>query len=64
MDGVGNLKLIEVGVIVIALGLFAWWQLRDIKRAKEKTAAERAASQSADRTAKPSSSPTNEPPKT
>jgi predicted negative regulator of RcsB-dependent stress response len=38
MNDVNNLKLIEVGVIVAALGLFAWWQLRDVKRAQQKSA--------------------------
>lgn len=37
MTEVGNLKWIEVGVLVLAGGLFVWWQLRDVRQAQEQT---------------------------
>jgi hypothetical protein len=42
MNDVNSLKLIEAGAILLALGLFAWWQLRDVKRAQQNSSAERA----------------------
>lgn len=35
------LKLVEVGAVLFAGVAFAWWQLRDIKRAQRKTEEER-----------------------
>jgi hypothetical protein len=37
------LKLIEGGVLLVALVAFAWWQLRDVQRAQDQSARERAA---------------------
>ncbi len=37
MTEVGNLKWIEVGVLLLAGGLFVWWQLRDVRQAQEQT---------------------------
>ena len=37
MTEVGNLKWIEVGVLVLAGGLFVWWQLRDVRQAQEQS---------------------------
>ncbi len=41
------LKLIEVLVLAAAVGLFAWWQLRDVKREQEKSARAREAEKQA-----------------
>ena len=41
MSEVNSLKLLEVGLLVLAGGLFVWWQLRDISRARAKSRAER-----------------------
>ena len=41
MSEVNSLKLLEVGLLVLAGGLFIWWQLRDISRAQAKSRAER-----------------------
>ena len=41
MSEVNSLKLLEVGLLVLAGGLFVWWQLRDISRAQAKSRAER-----------------------
>jgi uncharacterized protein HemX len=37
MSEVGPLKWIEVGVLVLAGGLFVWWQLRDVRQAQEQS---------------------------
>lgn len=34
MTEVGSLKWIEVSVLVLAGGLFVWWQLRDVRQAQ------------------------------
>lgn len=44
---VGNLKWIEVSVLVLAGGLFVWWQLRDVRQAQEQSRQQR---QSLDKT--------------
>jgi uncharacterized membrane protein YccC len=36
------LKLLEVGVLLLALSLFVWWQFRDLERARQATARQRA----------------------
>jgi hypothetical protein len=41
------LKLLEAGTLLAALGLFVWWQLRDLKRAAAETARKRAQSEDA-----------------
>jgi predicted negative regulator of RcsB-dependent stress response len=38
-----SLKLVEVLLLLAAGVLFAWWQFRDIRRAQEQSARERAA---------------------
>ena len=47
MSEVGALKFVEVGVLLLAGGLFVWWQLRDVRRAQEKSRAEREAAANA-----------------
>ena len=42
MSQTNLLKLLEVGVLLLALGVFVWWQMRDLKRARQATARERA----------------------
>jgi len=42
MSQTNLLKLLEVGALLLALGLFVWWQMRDLKRAREATARQRA----------------------
>lgn len=44
------IKLLEVGGLLLALGLFVWWQFRDLERARQATARQRAleAAQAAD----------------
>lgn len=37
MTEVGILKWIEVGVLVLAGGLFVWWQLRDVRQAQQQS---------------------------
>lgn len=37
MSEVGSLKWIEVGALVLAGGLFVWWQLRDVRQAQEQS---------------------------
>jgi predicted negative regulator of RcsB-dependent stress response len=37
MTEVGSLKWIEVGVLLLAGGLFVWWQLRDVRQAQEQS---------------------------
>jgi hypothetical protein len=39
MTEVGSLKWIEVVLLLAAGGLFVWWQLRDLRRAKEESRA-------------------------
>ena len=41
MTEVGQLKWIEVGVLLLAGGLFVWWQLRDVRQAQEKSRRQR-----------------------
>lgn len=36
------LKLLEAGILLLALGVFVWWQMRDLKRARQATARQRA----------------------
>ncbi|MEX1167168.1 MAG: hypothetical protein WEK74_09935 [Hydrogenophaga sp.] len=36
------IKLLEVGVLLLALGVFVWWQFRDLERARQATARQRA----------------------
>jgi hypothetical protein len=31
------LKMVEVGVLLVAVIAFAWWQLRDVKRAQARS---------------------------
>jgi len=42
MSQTNLLKLLEVGVLLLALGVFVWWQMRDLKRARQTTERERA----------------------
>ena len=35
MTEVGSLKAIEVLLLLAAGGLFVWWQMRDLRRARE-----------------------------
>ena len=37
MSEVGDLKWIEAGLLLVAGVAFGWWQLRDVKRAREET---------------------------
>jgi hypothetical protein len=32
-------KLFEAGTLLVGLVVFAWWQLRDLRKAKDKSAA-------------------------
>jgi len=41
------LKLVEVGVLVCAGALFVWWQMRDLRIAREQTRQQRLAEQAA-----------------
>jgi len=41
MSDTALLKLVEVGVLVLALVAFVFWQMRDLKRAREETARQR-----------------------
>jgi hypothetical protein len=41
MTEVGALKWIEVVLLLAAGGLFVWWQMRDLRRAKEEFRARR-----------------------
>lgn len=36
------IKLLEVGGLLLALGAFVWWQFRDLERARQATARQRA----------------------
>ena len=45
MSQVGDLKLIEVGVLVLAGGLFVWWQLRDVRQAQQQARRQRSAAE-------------------
>jgi hypothetical protein len=42
-----SLKLVEVGVLVCAGVLFVWWQMRDLRIAREQTRQKRLAEQAA-----------------
>ena len=41
------IKLLEVGGLLLALGLFVWWQFRDLERARQATARQATARQRA-----------------
>lgn len=43
MNEVGSWKFLEAGLLLLAGGLFVWWQLRDVSRAQAQTRAEREA---------------------
>ena len=45
MSEVGSLKWIEVSVLVLAGGLFVWWQLRDVRQAQEQSRKKRIAAE-------------------
>ncbi len=45
MSEVGALKFVEAGALLLAGGAFAWWQLRDVRRAQERSRAERLAAE-------------------
>jgi hypothetical protein len=42
-----SLKVVEVVVLVCAGGLFVWWQMRDLRIARENTRQQRLAEQAA-----------------
>ena len=42
MSQTNLLKLLEAGALLLALLAFVWWQMRDLKRAREATAKQRA----------------------
>lgn len=44
MSDTNALKLLEAGALLLALALFVWWQLRDLKKAAAETARKRAQS--------------------
>jgi predicted negative regulator of RcsB-dependent stress response len=48
MTEVGSYKWVEVLVLLAAGGGFVWWQFRDLKRAKQESAARRQAAGQAD----------------
>lgn len=58
----GDLPLILIEVVLVFGGVlaFGWWQLRDVRRAREKTAADKAAAHL--QAAKSSSDPPAPPP--
>lgn len=41
MSEVGDLKLIEAGLLLAAGIAFGWWQLRDVKRAQKASRTQR-----------------------
>ena len=41
MSDTNALKLLEAGTLLVALVLFVWWQLRDLKKATAETARKR-----------------------
>jgi hypothetical protein len=41
MSDTALLKAVEVGGLIAALAAFVWWQMRDLKAARERTARER-----------------------
>lgn len=45
MSEVGSLKWIEVSVLVLAGGVFVWWQLRDVRQAQEQSRKKRIAAE-------------------
>ncbi len=62
--GSENLPLILIEVVLVFGGvlLFGWWQLRSVRRDREKAAAERAARQAAARQAEPDAATERQPP--
>ncbi len=42
MTEVGSWKWLEVGVLLVAVVAFAWWQLRDVSRAQARSREEKA----------------------
>lgn len=42
MSETNLLKLLEAGALLLALGVFVWWQMRDLERARQATARQRA----------------------
>jgi len=57
MSQTNLLKLLEVGVLLLALGVFVWWQMRDLKQAREATARQRAMEATPAATSHPSNAP-------
>jgi hypothetical protein len=45
VSGVGDYKFIEAALLLAAGVAFGWWQLRDLKRAREETRRRREAEQ-------------------
>ena len=52
-----SLKFVEVLIIVCAGALFVWWQLRDLRLAREKTRKQREVAEAAQLTDKASEAP-------
>ncbi len=52
-----SLKFVEVLIIVCAGALFVWWQLRDLRLARDKTRKQREAAAAAQLTDKASEAP-------
>ena len=48
MTEIGSLKWIEVSVLVLAGGLLVWWQLRDVRKAQERSRQQRLAAEARD----------------
>jgi len=42
MSQTNLLKLLEAGILLLALGVFVWWQMRDLKHARQATERQRA----------------------
>jgi len=57
MSQTNLLKLLEVGALLLALCVFVWWQMRDLKRARQDTARQRALEASSAATGHPSDPP-------
>jgi hypothetical protein len=49
--GMSYLKAVEVVGVLVAGGLFVWWQLRDVKREQEKSRLERDRQEAKDKAA-------------